>query len=137
MILTPHPILRCALLLDALASGAICGLLVAAAGPLSHLFGLPHALLFWLGLGLLPYVAFLILLARRPTLGRGVVRLVIALNGVWVIDSLALLLSGWLTPTLWGTAFVLGQALAVAGFAGLQAYGLRFSLVARLAPAHA
>lgn len=133
MILTPHPILRCALLLDALGSGAICGLLVAAAGPLSHLFGLPEALLFGLGLALLPYVAFLILLARRPALGRGVVRLVIALNGVWVIDSLALLLSGWVTPTLWGTAFVLGQALAVAGFAGLQAFGLRRSL----APAHA
>ncbi|WP_395829603.1 hypothetical protein [Elstera sp.] len=137
MIVTPHPTLRCALRLDALASGATCGLLVVAAGPLSPLFGLPHALLFWLGLGLLPYAAFLIFLARRPTLGRGVVRLVIALNGVWVIDSLALLLSGWVTPTLWGTAFVLGQALAVASFAGLQAYGLRFSLAARLTPAHA
>ncbi len=128
MNLTPHPALRCALLLDALASGAICVLLMGAAGWLSRLFGLPEALLFWIGLALLPYVLFLIVLARRPTLGRGIVRLVIALNGIWVIDSVALLLSGWVTPTLWGTAFVLAQALSVAVFAALQAYGLRLSL---------
>lgn len=134
MILTPHPVLRFALLLDAVASGVICALLVVAADPLSHLFGLPQALLFWLGLGFLPYIGFLGLLARRPTLGRGVVRLVIVLNGVWVVDSVALLLSGWVAPTPWGTAFVLAQALAVAGFGALQAYGLRQSLATRLAP---
>ena len=137
MIVTPHPTLRCALRLDALASGATCALLAAAAGPLSPLFGLPQALLFWLGLALMPYVLFLILLARRPTFARGTVRLVIALNLVWVVDSLVLLLSGWVAPTSWGVAFVLAQALAVAAFAGLQAYGLRRSLAVHLTPAHA
>lgn len=137
MIVTPHPALRCALLLDALASGVICALLAVAAGPLSPLFGLPQALLFWLGLALMPYVLFLILLARRATFARGTVRLVIALNLVWVVDSLALLLSGWVAPTPWGLAFVLAQALAVAAFAGLQAYGLRRSLAARFTAAHA
>lgn len=132
MLLTPHPALRCALLLDAVASGALCVLLVVATDPLSRLFGLPSALLFWLGLGFLPYIGFLTFLARRPTLGRTLVRVVIALNGLWVIDSLALLFSGWVTPTFWGTAFILAQALAVAGFGGLQAYGLRQSLAMRL-----
>ena len=126
--MSPYPILRYALLIDALVSGSF-GVLIAVAGAwLQPWLGLPTALLFWVGLALLPYALFLFVLARRPTLGCGIVRLVIGLNILWVIDSVALLVSGWVAPTLLGMAFVLAQALVVAGFAGLQAYGLRRSL---------
>ncbi len=137
MSLPPHPTLRFALLIDAFATGAICVMLMSAAGAASRLFGLPEVLLFWLSLALIPFVVFVIVLVRRPTLRRGTVRLVITFNIIWVIDSVALLLSGWVTPTLLGTAFVMAQALGVAGFAGLQAYGLHRSLATPVTSAHA
>ncbi|KJV10850.1 hypothetical protein VZ95_02285 [Elstera litoralis] len=129
----PHPFLRCALLLDALASGAM-GLLLLLAGRWLHPWlGLPEPLMVWGGLALLPYALLLIFLARRPAVRRAAIHAVIGANLVWVGDSVVLLLSGWVTPTLLGEGFVLAQAAAVAVFAGLQTVGLRRSLAARRA----
>jgi hypothetical protein len=50
---------------------------------------------------------------------------VIACNALWAVDSVALLLTGRIAPTAWGHAFVVAQALIVAGFAWLQHLGLR------------
>jgi len=50
---------------------------------------------------------------------------VIAYNGLWTIDSFAFLLSGWISPTTLGIAFVAAQALAVGVLAALQYVGLR------------
>ena len=46
-------------------------------------------------------------------------------NLLWAVDSLLLLVTGWVAPTTLGYAVVVGQALAVAVFAGLQYVGLR------------
>jgi hypothetical protein len=54
---------------------------------------------------------------------------VIALNALWVIDSVALLFTGWVQPALFGYAFVLAQAAAVAVLAELEYLGLQRATV--------
>ncbi|MCU9949092.1 hypothetical protein [Pseudomonas sp. PDM13] len=123
----PSPLLRRVLQLDALLSGAAGLLMTLGAGPLSSLLALPVALLTGAGLLMLPWCAVLLWLARRETLDRRAVWAVIAVNAVWVVDSLLLLVSGWVQPTLLGQAFVIAQALAVVLFAELQFFGLKRS----------
>jgi hypothetical protein len=53
---------------------------------------------------------------------------IIALNILWVIDSVVLVAAGWFALTVLGTVFVLVQALAVAIFADLEFVGLRRAL---------
>jgi hypothetical protein len=128
-ILNATPFLRLALLGDAAASGATGLLLVAAAGPLTTLLGLPEPLLRIAGLLLLPYAAFVAWIGRRTTPPRNAVRAVIAVNLLWVADSVLLLVFGpaltGLAPTALGVAFVLAQALVVLGFALGQGIALR------------
>jgi hypothetical protein len=50
---------------------------------------------------------------------------IVAYNTLWAVDSVVLLVSGTVTPTALGYAFVIFQAAVVAGFAGLQIVGLR------------
>ena len=123
----PSPLLRRVLQLDALVSGAAGLLMTLGAGPLLSLLALPAALLTGAGLSMLPWCAVLLWLARRETLDRRAVWAVIAVNAVWVVDSLLLLVSGWVQPTLLGQAFVIAQALAVVLFAELQFFGLKRS----------
>src|SRR5215204_1945543 len=122
---SPSPFLRYALVGDALASGATGLLLVLGAGALTGLLGLPEALMRAAGLILLPYAAVVAFLGTRATMSRRAVWAVIAVNGVWVADSLILLASGWVSPTGLGYAFVLAQALAVLVFAEAQYLELR------------
>ncbi|HEY8564937.1 MAG TPA: hypothetical protein VIL65_05510 [Beijerinckiaceae bacterium] len=123
----PNALLRGALVGDAAASGATGLLLLTAAGPLSGLLGLPAELLRFAGLILVPYAVFVLWAGTRPSLRRGLVLTIVALNAIWVVDSLALLASGWVTPTGLGTAFVIAQALVVGVFAEAQFIGLRRS----------
>jgi hypothetical protein len=48
-------------------------------------------------------------------------------NALWVVDSLLLLVSGWVSPTSAGYAFVIAQALVVLMYADFQIVGLRRS----------
>ena len=127
--LTMSPLLRRALQADALASGAMGLLLALAAGPLEELLGLPRALLVGAGIGLLPFALALGWLANRESVRRGWIWAVLAINAVWVVDSVSLLASGWVEPTLLGKVFVIAQALAVALLAELEFFGLRRSQV--------
>ncbi|MDQ3711142.1 MAG: hypothetical protein M3388_02860 [Acidobacteriota bacterium] len=114
-----------------LADAATClttGLLMAiGAGLLEQLLGLPPELLFYAGIGLLPFAAFLIYLATRKNLSSAAVWTVIVLNILWTADSFTLLLSGWVAPTTIGYSFVVFQACGVAIFAALEYFGLRRS----------
>lgn len=117
--------LRRVLLADA-AAGAATGLLMLfGAGLLEQLLGLPRALLQVAGLSLLPFAALIGYLATREQLSRKGVWAVIICNAIWVVDSVLLLLSGWVEPTRLGQAFVIAQALVVAIFAELEYFGLR------------
>ena len=122
---TINPFLRQVLFIDAAVSGA-AGLLMAAGAPiLSPLLGLPEGLLFWAGVALFPFVALLIVVARRGQTSRPILIDIIAINALWVAASFGLLVSGAVAPTILGYAFVIAQALAVALLAGLQFVGLR------------
>jgi len=126
----PSPLLRQALLSDAVTSAA-CGLLMLlAAGPLAGLLGLPEALLRVAGAALLPFAAFVAYLGLREQLHRSAVWAVVIVNAVWTADSLLLLVSGWVEPTRAGYAFVIAQALVVLLYAELQYVGLRRSAAA-------
>ena len=119
--------LRRVLALDAVTSGTMGALLVLAQTLLSSLLGLSTSLLFWAGLSLLPFAAFVGWLATRELPPRAGVWAVVLCNALWVIDSFALLATGWPGLTLLGKVFVVFQAVAVAVFAELQFFGLRRS----------
>jgi glucose uptake protein GlcU len=122
------PFLRRALLADALISGATGLLMLIGANVLASLLGLPEALLRYAGLVLLPYAALVAYVATREQLRRWAVWAVIVANAIWAVDSIILLLSGWLTPNALGYAFITFQALIVAAFAEIQYFGLRRSM---------
>jgi hypothetical protein len=117
--------LRYALLADAVASGATGLLLIAGADLLTGLLGLPVALMREAGLLLVPYVALVAFVGTREAISRPAVQAIIALNLLWVVGSMGLLMGGWVAPTALGTAFVIAQAVAVGVFAELQFIGLR------------
>lgn len=96
---------------------------------LEQLLGLPAGLLRYAGFILVPFAVFLVFLATRQTFSQSMVWAVIVLNILWTADSLLLLLTGWVTPTELGYAFVVAQALGVAMLAGLEYVGLRKSAV--------
>ena len=123
----PSLFLRRALLADAIFSGVSAVLLTAGAGMLAPLFDLPEALLRETGLFLIAYAAFVGWLGTRPSVPKILVLIVIAGNAAWTLGSIALLLSGAVTPNLLGEIVVAAQAMATGAFAELQFIGLRKS----------
>jgi hypothetical protein len=121
--LRQNTLLRYALLADAIASGATGLLLIAGAGLLEGLLGLPAALMREAGLVLVPYVAFVAWVGTREAISRPAVQAVIAMNLLWVVGSVVLF--AFVAPNLLGYAFVIAQAIVVGLFAELQIIGLR------------
>jgi hypothetical protein len=119
------PLLRRALAVDAVSSAAMGLALLMLAPTLAPLLNLPLDLLREAGVILLPFAALVAYLASREQPASAGVWVVIALNAVWSIDSIVLLLSGWVEPTGLGYAFVIGQAVVVGVFAQLEYIGLR------------
>lgn len=117
-----HPRLRLVLRLDAACSGATGLLMAAGHQALSPWLGLSPALLLAAGLALLPYALLLWHLAGRERVRPGWVWAVVAVNALWAVESLALLGLGWQQPTVFGHAFVIGQALVVLALADVQAW---------------
>lgn len=111
------------------ADGVVCfgsGLVLAAGATLlASAFGLPEQLLRVAGLILVPYGLFVAYIARREPLMRVAVWTIIIINVLWVLESLGLLMSGWVNPTVLGTGFVLVQALVGGIFAVLEFVGIR------------
>jgi hypothetical protein len=124
---TPSPLLRRALLADA-ALCAVAGIaLVLAAGPLGTFLELPAAVLRIAGVIFIPFAAFAGWLGTRSRVRRTLVFVLIALNALWAVDSVLLLLSGWVETTPLGECFVVGQALLTAVVAEVEFLGLRRS----------
>ena len=98
-----------------------------AAQPLGELLGLPFVLLLVAGIVLLPLALVLYWMSNQTLLSRTGVWAVIALNALWVVESIALLVTGYVQPTALGYAFVIGQALVVLLLAELEFFGLRRS----------
>lgn len=124
----PSNVLRFALTADAAVSGATGVLMVFLSGLLDGLLQVPPSLLFYAGLVLIPYAAFIAVIARRESLSRGIVTIVIAGNVLWATACVLVMLSGWVAPNWLGYAFIAVQAIAVVAFAELQYVGLRKSV---------
>lgn len=115
--------LRRALLADGAISGAAGLVMIIGSGLLAPLTNLPQDLLTYAGLTLMPWMVALIALARMANVPRSGVQLVIAVNAIWVLGSIAVL--SITQPTLFGYAFVIAQAVAVGLFAELQIIALK------------
>jgi hypothetical protein len=120
-------LLRRVLVVDAVSSGAMGVAMVAFAELLADLLQLPVDLISEAGIVLLPFAAFVAFVASRSEPSRVAVWVIIALNAVWVIDSIVLLFTGWVAPNALGYAFVVAQAAAVLLFADLEYMGLKRS----------
>jgi hypothetical protein len=131
----PSTFLRRVLLLDAVSSGAMALLLLTCGGMLASLLSLPAELLNEAGLVLVPFALAVGFLGTRTRMSRLAIWATIGLNALWAIDSVVLLFTGWVQPSLPGYVFVAGQAAFVAVMAELEIMGLRKS--AAWAPARA
>lgn len=120
--------LRWVLFADAATCIATGLLLILGSGNLQEPFGLPAKLMQNAGISLFPFAAFVLYLATKENPAVSLVWAVILLNALWTVDSIFLLLSGWIEPTAVGTGFILFQAAGVAMLAGLEYIGLRKSL---------
>jgi len=121
--------LRRVMIADAVGGAVASVALLAAAGPLGDMLALPPAILRYFALALVPIVAFIAWLVTRAEMPRAAVWVLIAINGLWAVESIFLLFTGWIHPNLAGQVFIVAQALVVLGLAELQFIGLR-----RIAP---
>jgi hypothetical protein len=121
----PASLLRLALLADAAVSGATGLAMMVSAGYVDGLLGVPSALLRYAGLSLLPFAALVIFVATRERISRPAAWAIVAYNALWAVDSIVLMVSGWIAPTALGYAFIAFQAVVVAAFAELQYVALR------------
>jgi hypothetical protein len=96
---------------------------LAEAAALAAATGLPSGLLVGAGLTLFPFAAYVAWVATRARMAPAAVWAVIVINALWVAESFGLF--GFVQPTLLGSAFVVAQALAVAGLAAGEYMGLR------------
>ena len=117
--------LRRVLLIDGTSCFASALLAVFGAQALGKALGLPDSLLVFAGLCLFPFAAFLIYVAMFKVLTRVSVGTAIVFNVLWILDSVLLLLMGWVSPTELGYVFVVVQALGVAIIASLEYIGWR------------
>jgi len=124
---TPSPLLRRALLTDATLTAIVGIALVLAAGPLGAFLDLPAVALRIAGAIFIPFGAFAGWLGTRPRVHRTLVFVVIVLNALWAMDSVLLLLTGWVQTTMLGECFVIGQALFTGVIAEVEFLGLRRS----------
>lgn len=130
---TPSPLLRRALLADAVVSGAVAALQLLATDALASLLGLPAALLTATGLFLVAYTGLLAWLASRRRMPAWLVATIVVGNVGWAAGGVALLAAGSSATTALGAGFVVLQVVAVLAFAALEYVGLRRSAPAAAA----
>ena len=115
---------RVALKLDAVVTGANGAAYLVAASLLDGPLGLPESFLRATGAFLIVFAACVWFTATRRNLNRNAVGAVVALNALWVVDSIALVAFAWYDLTTGGAIWVVLQAIVVAAFAALQAYAM-------------
>ena len=117
--------LRYTLFADA-ATCTLCGLLFTIGGAfLQNISGLPASLMFYAGLSLFPFAAFLLYAATRKSISKTAIWAIIGINLLWTIDSFLLLFSGYVAPTTFGYIFVISQAIGVLIYADLEFIAMR------------
>ena len=117
--------LRRVLAFDAISCVGMGALMIGGASVAGPLLGVPEALLESAGAALLPFAAFVGWLASREAPPAAGVWAAVAINAIWVIDSLLLAAGTWASPTTLGIIMIVGQALVVATLAELEYVGLQ------------
>ncbi len=117
------PLLRSALLGDAIASAGAGLLLTNAAGPMAGQFELPEMLLWGAGAVMVPYAGLAAWAGTRRAVPVMLVRTMAVISLLWAMDSLVLL--AFTAPTRLGSGFVLLQAALAGVFGALQWVGTR------------
>jgi hypothetical protein len=120
-------LLRRVLAVDAVFSGASGIAMIAFADLFANLLQLPVELISEAGIVLLPFAAFVGFVASRSEPARFAVWSVIALNVVWVVDSIVLLFTVGVAPNALGYGVVIAQAAGVLVLADLEYMGLKRS----------
>ena len=118
-------LLRTALRLDAVVTGANGAAYLLAAPLLDDLLGLSPGLLRGVGGFLLVFAGVVWLVGARTPVPAGPAREVAAANLLWAAGSVVVVAVGAGTPTTVGAVWLVLQAGVVAGFAVLQTAGLR------------
>ncbi|GHE55552.1 hypothetical protein GCM10019059_13740 [Camelimonas fluminis] len=124
------PMLRNLLILDAVTCLGAGALMAIGGGYLASLLALPEPLLRYAGAFLIVFGGAVGLLARGARPPRAAVVAVIVCNALWAVESVAIIVAGWVTPNALGVAFVLAQAVWVAALAALQYGCLRRQAIA-------
>lgn len=122
--ITTRSPLRTLLGIDAAVSGANGLAYVVAAGPLASLLGIDAAVLRGVGVFLLAFAVAVAVVAAPRVPARRAVLAVIAANAVWAVDSLVVAALGWGSPTATGRAWIVVQAVVVAGLAAAQRWAV-------------
>ena len=120
-------LLRRVLIVDAVSSGVMGVAMFALADLFASLLQLPVEVIREAGIILLPFAAFVGFVASRSEPARIAVWAIIALNIVWVVDSIVLLFTGWVAPNALGYVFVIAQAAVVLVLADFEYMGLKRS----------
>ena len=118
-------LLRLALQVDAVVTGLNGAGYLAAAPLLDELLGLPAGLLVGVGVFLLGFAAAVWAAGARMPISTGAAGTVVVANLLWVAASATVAATGWSTPTTVGTVWIVLQAVVVAAFTTVQAFGLR------------
>jgi len=118
-------LLRFALAADAAITAANGVAYLAGFALLDGWLGVPGGFIAGVGAFLLLFAAYVGRLATRPQIPRAAATAVIAVNVVWAVDSVLLLIADGFGPTLAGQIVIGVQAAGVLGLAALQYAGLR------------
>jgi hypothetical protein len=124
---TPSPLLKLGITIDAVASAASAVLQLAALGLLTEWLVLPRALLLETGVFMIGYAALLVWMARSARVPVLLTRFIVLGNLAWALACVGILVGGVVSPSPLGVFYVGTQAVAVAAFALMQAIGLKAS----------
>ncbi len=118
--------LKNVMLVNAFSSGATGFLLILFPGYTAQLFGVTAQPPFVIvGIFLFLFAVMVFLHSRRNPLSKGWIKLIVALDILWVVESLVIMLSKMFGFSPLGYMLIAGVALWVAVMAALQAKGLR------------
>ena len=112
--------LRRLLWVDGAAGAAVGIAVIALAGPLSDLEGLPRGLLLATGAANGLYACYSLSLALRDRASRRSVTVLAAANGAWAVVCLGLVVAFGPGATAFGVAHLAGEAAFVGGLAVLE-----------------
>ena len=130
--LSPSPLLRATLTIDAAASGTLALIQLLAPYAIAQFTGLAVELLVSSGVLLAAYAAWLIRIASSAAVARTLAELVVVGNLGWALACIVLATALRSDLSALGVGYLLFQACAVVAFASGQALGLmRSSPVSR------